>query len=270
MPITPERGPAAARQHFRAGLAVPTSGWAPGFVQANLLTVPASHADDVRWFAELNPQACPVLEVTPAGAYRSTLAPDADLRTDAPAYHVWRDGSVCGRTTDVSRLWRPDLVTFLIGCSFTAEPALVAAGIPLRHRQRGHNVAMYRTTVPCKPAGRVQGSLIVSMRPIPTTMVDLAVEITGSYPLAHGAPVHVGDPRALGIDNLAEPDFGDSVEVLPGEHPVFWACGLTPQYATMAGKPPLAITHAPGHMFITDRRITRERLPARTNLRESD
>lgn len=260
MPITPERSPSAARLSFRTGLAVPTSGWAPGFVQANMLAVPASHADDVRWFAELNPQACPLLEVIPRGAYHSDLAVGADLRTDLPAYQIWRDGTVCGRATDVTRLWRDDLVTFLIGCSFTAEPALLAAGIPLRHVQRGHNVAMYRTTVHCTPAGRARGCLIVSMRPIPTPLVDLAIEITSRYPTAHGAPVHVGDPRALGITDLTAPDFGEPVEVLPTETPVFWACGLTPQHAAMTGKPSLAITHAPGHMFITDQRIAHIRI----------
>ncbi|MEU8223341.1 DUF1445 domain-containing protein [Kribbella sp. NPDC048915] len=157
---------------------------------------------------------------------------------------------------DSTEAWRDDLVTFSLGCSFTFESALAAAGIPLRHVEQGRNVAMYVTDRPCVPAGRLRGPLVVSMRQIPADRVDDAVRITRAMPAVHGEPVHIGDPRALGTLDLAWPDFGDPVQPANGDVPVFWACGVTVQAALMASKPPYAITHAPGHMFITDRRDT--------------
>ncbi|GAA0421153.1 putative hydro-lyase [Streptomyces luteireticuli] len=244
--------PADARAAFRSGLDGPTAGWSDGRTQANLIAVPADWAYDVLLFAQRNPRPCPVLDVTEPGGVTTALAPGADLRTDLPRYRVWRDGRLVDEPTDVTRVWRDDLVAFLVGCSFTFEGALRGAGVPLRHIEQGRNVSMYVTGRQCRPAGRLHGPLVVSMRPVPAGLVDTARRLTALMPAVHGAPVHAGDPAELGIEDLARPDFGDPVEAHPGDVPVFWACGVTPQAALMASAPPFAITHAPGHMFVTD------------------
>nr|BEK70535.1 putative hydro-lyase [Kitasatospora purpeofusca] len=249
--------PARARGLFRAGTVSPTAGWCLGRTQANMISVPADWAADVARFAELNPAPCPVLEQTAPGARTSVLAPGADLATDLPRYRVWHDGQ-WEEHTDVTAHWREDLVTFLIGCSFTFEGVLLEAGIPLRHVAEGRNVAMYRTTRPCAPAGRLHGPMVVSMRPVPRELVATARAITARMPAVHGAPVAVGRPgersnAELGIPDLDRPDFGDAPVIGPDDVPVYWACGVTPQSALMASRPPFAITHAPGHMFVTDR-----------------
>ncbi len=244
--------PTQARQLYREGLVAPTTGWAAGFTQTNLVILPMDWAFDMLLFAQRNPQPVPLLDVTDPGATSSVLAPDADLRTDVPRYRVWRDGILVEEPTDVTDLWRDDLVTFLIGCSFSFETALMDAGVPVRNLDQGRNVSMYRTNVDCRPANRLSGPLVVSMRPIPGTHVVTAVQVTERMPEVHGAPVHVGAPAALGIADLSAPDFGEPVQMHDGDVPVFWACGVTPQAALMASKPPFAITHAPGHMFITD------------------
>ncbi|MFI5956124.1 putative hydro-lyase [Cryptosporangium sp. NPDC051539] len=238
------------RREFRTGLVRPTAGLAPGRTQANLIAVPRGWAWDMLLYAQRNPKPCPVLDVceTPT----TELAPGADLRTDLPLYRVWRDGQLLAEVGDATSAWRDDLVAFLIGCSFTFEAALLAAGIEIRHVTQDRNVPMYRTGRQCRPAGRLHGELVVSMRPIPAGRVADAIRISGRFPAVHGAPVHVGDPAGLGISDLSEPDFGDPVDIRPGELPVFWACGVTPQAAIMASAVPYAITHAPGHMFVTD------------------
>ena len=244
--------PARARALFRAGLRVPTASWAPGFAQANLVALPLAAAAEFREFALANPGPCPLLDVTEPGSTAPSLAPGADLRTDLPAYRVWADGRCVAEPTEVTGYWRDDLVTFLLGCSFTFERALLAADIPVRHVEQGVNVPMFRTSRQCRPAGRFTGPLVVSMRPVPADLVARAAEVTAGYPAAHGAPVHAGDPAGLGIADLARPDFGDPVALAPGDVPVFWACGVTPQLALAAARLPLVITHAPGHMLITD------------------
>jgi uncharacterized protein YcsI (UPF0317 family) len=244
--------PAEARRAFRSGDVSPTSGWCDGYTQVNVVALPRDWAWDMVLFAQRNPKPCPVLDVVEDGATSPALAPDADLRTDLPRYRVWRDGVPVGEPTDVVDEWRDDLVSFLIGCSFTFESALVEAGVPLRHVEQGRNVSMYRTNRACRPAGRLSGPLVVSMRPVPGELVAAAVQVTARMPQVHGAPVHVGVPEALGIADLGAPDFGDPVELADGDVPVFWACGVTPQAALMASRPPFAITHAPGHMFVTD------------------
>jgi uncharacterized protein YcsI (UPF0317 family) len=230
----------------------PTAGLAVGFTQANLIAVPADWAYDMLLFAQRNPKPCPVLDVTDPGSPHTVLAPDADLRTAVPRYRVWHDGVLVAEPADATPFWRADLVAFLIGCSFTFEGALAAAGVPLRHVAAGRNVAMYVTDRECRPAGRLHGPLVVSMRMVPAELVDTAVRVSGLMPAVHGAPVHVGDPTALGIGDLSTPDFGDPVDAEPGDVPVFWACGVTPQAVLTASAPPFAITHAPGHMFVTD------------------
>lgn len=244
----------AARAAHRAGSAAPTSGVAPGLTQANLIAVPADWAFETLLYAQRNPKPCPVLEVIEEGQVESALAPGSDIRTDIGRYHIWRDGELAEEVADARAAWdeHPDLVAFLIGCSFTFETGLVQAGIPIRHQELGRNVPMYRTSVDCVPAGRLRGEMVVSMRPIAADRVADAVQISGRTPAVHGAPVHVGDPASLGIADLSRPDFGDAPELRDGEIPVFWACGVTPQAAIMASKPPFAVTHAPGYMFITD------------------
>lgn len=230
-----------------------TSGLAAGFTQANLVVLPRAEADDFLLFCERNPQPCPLLDVTAAGSPEPTLAaPGADLRVDLPRYRVYEYGELMAEPETLERYWRDDLVAFLLGCSYTFEHALSDAGIIMRHFEVGTNVPMYRTDRACQPAGRFSGPLVVSMRPVPAAQVEQAIAITARYPKAHGAPVHTGDPSALGIVDLATPDWGDPAPLEPGDVPVFWACGVTPQAVAMQARPPLMITHAPGHMFITD------------------
>jgi len=245
---------AAVRAACRRGdLAGPTPGLAAGFVQANLVVLPRDWAFDFLLFCQRNPKPCPLLDVTEAGDPEPrTVAPGADLRTDLPAYRVWRNGVLVEEPRDVTRHWRDDLVSFLIGCSFTFETALLDAGLPVRHVADGGNVPMYRTSLPCRPAGRFSGPLVVSMRPMTPAQAVRATQICSRLPRAHGVPVHVGDPAAIGVRDLARPDYGDPVRIDPGEVPVFWACGVTPQAALAEAKPPFAITHSPGHMFLTD------------------
>jgi uncharacterized protein YcsI (UPF0317 family) len=233
----------------------PTSGLAPGYVQANLVILPQQYAYDFLLFCQRNPKPCPLLEVTDLGSY--TVDPkwgkQIDLRTDLPRYRVYRDGEVKAELEQLIDVWQDDFVSFLIGCSFTFEQALLEAGIPIRHQECGCNVPMYRTHILCRPAGIFQGPTVVSMRPIPAHLVPLAVTVTARYPGVHGAPLHSGDPLELGITDLSKPDYGDPVPVHPGEIPVFWACGVTPQAAAEVARIPLMITHSPGHMLITDR-----------------
>jgi uncharacterized protein YcsI (UPF0317 family) len=244
--------PAEARARFRDGVSSATSGWCDGATQANLIAVPAEAADDLRGFVARNPRACPLLEVTAPGATTSRLAAGADLRTDLPAYRVLRSGRPAEEVADVTAHWRDDLVTFLLGCSFTFERALRHAGVPIRHVDAGRNVAMYRTTRACAAFGRFAGPLVVSLRGIPADLVETAVAVSGGFPRSHGAPVHVGDPEGLGIDDLDRPDHGDPPVLHAGDVPVFWACGVTPQEVVAAAELPFAIAHAPGRMFITD------------------
>lgn len=253
------------RLRARAGqLGGPTCGLAPGRLQANLVIVPEHAASDFLLFCSRNPKPCPLLEVTAPGSPEpEDLAPGADLRTDLPRYRVYRDGQLIEEPTDIRRWWRHDLVAFLIACSFSFEEALERAGLPVRHIEEGRNVPMYRTSIPCAPAGVFRGPLVVSMRPFTPEQARLASDITARYPHAHGAPVHVGDPGALGIAALERPDFGDPVTIRAGEVPLFWACGVTPQAALLGAKLDLAITHSPGCMFVTDLRAEDlEALPA--------
>jgi uncharacterized protein YcsI (UPF0317 family) len=245
--------PAELRALCRTGeFSGPTAGVAEGFVQANLAILPREFALEFLLFCQRNPRPCPLVEVLEAGLVEPKCASGADLRTDLPSYRVFRDGVLMEEVGDISGYWRDDLVSFLIGCSFSFEEALVQAGIGLRHLEMGRNVAMYRTNRQCEPAGRFHGPMVVSMRPIPAGQVDLATAITGRFTNSHGAPVHAGDPRLLGIADLAAPDYGDAVPIRDGEVPVFWACGVTPQAVVLESKLPFCITHAPGRMFVSD------------------
>lgn len=233
----------------------PTCGLAPGYSQANLVILPRDWAFDFLLFCQRNPQPCPLIEVTEPGSWTpQRSAPDADLRSDLPRYRVWRDGALVDEPADIHRYWQADFVSFLIGCSFTFETALLKAGLPVRHLELQRNVPMYRTNRPCVPAGRFSGPLVVSMRPYRPADAIRAVQVSAAFPGSHGPPVHLGFPEQLGIADLDHPDYGEAVPVHADELPVFWACGVTPQAALAAAKPPIAITHSPGCMFLTDLR----------------
>jgi uncharacterized protein YcsI (UPF0317 family) len=256
-----ERGVAAGtreRLRIRAGdFSGNTAGLAPGNVQANLVVLPKALAHDFLRFAQANPKPCPVLAVAEAGDPRMPgLGQDLDIRSDLPRYRVWRCGELIEEPTDLFDVWRDDLVSFALGCSFSFEHALLEEGIELRHITRGSNVPMYRTNVACTPAGPFAGPLVVSMRPLVARDAIRAIQITSRFPSVHGAPVHIGLPEAIGIRDLAKPDYGDAVLVKSDELPVFWACGVTPQAVIAAVRPDFCVTHAPGSMLITDLRNT--------------
>ena len=245
---------AVARAAIRAGqVSGHTSGLAGRHVQGNLVILPQAWAGEFLQYCQANPKPCPLLAVTEAGdPAMPTLGEDIDIRTDVPRYRVWRHGELVDEPTDIRALWRDDLVSFVIGCSFSFEQALADEGVPLRHVEQGRNVAMYRSALPTVPAGRFSGPLVVSMRPLRRQDAKRAAEITARYPRVHGAPVHIGDPAQIGIADIHRPDYGDAVEIRDDEVPVFWACGVTPQAALTAARPEFCITHAPGAMLITD------------------
>ena len=251
--------PSAARLLFRqARYAGPTAGISTGHVQANLVILPASAADDFETYCRANPQPCPLLErLEPGEALTKRLAKGADLRTDLPRYRVHLPDGSFTECTDVRDWFRDDFVAFLLGCSFSFDDALARAGLTPRHVEEASNVPMYRTARDTTPAGPFGGKLVVTMRPIARDRVKEAYEVTGIYEKVHGPPIHHGEPSALGISDIARPDWGDAVTVRAGEVPVFWACGVTSQAALegalKSGAINLAITHAPGHMLIGDR-----------------
>lgn len=230
-----------------------TSGAASDHVQANLMIVPRDLAYDFLLYCQRNPKPCPLLAVgDPGDPHLPSLGADIDVRTDAPRYRVWRRGELVDEPTDLVAVWRDDLVTFAIGCSFSFEQALIAASVPLRHIACGDNVAMFRTNIQTERAGVFHGPMVVTMRPLSPFNAVRAVQITSRFPNVHGAPVHIGDPKAIGIVDLSRPDYGDPVDMHEGELPVFWACGVTPQAVVMAARPEFCITHAPGCMLVTD------------------
>ena len=247
--------PSDVRQLIRANeLVQPTAGMAPGHIQANLAILPRDAAFDFLLFCQRNPRPCPLLEVIEAGDTEPRVfAPGADIRTDIAKYRVYEHGEMTAEVSNITDFWRDDLVSFLLGCSFSFESALITAGIEMRHIERCVNVSMFITNIPTTSAGAFSGPTVVSMRPIPREQIVRAVQVTSRFPAVHGAPVHIGDPAAIGISDVSQPDLGDPAEFKEGEVPVFWACGVTPQAVAMNSKPPLMITHSPGYMFITDK-----------------
>jgi uncharacterized protein YcsI (UPF0317 family) len=236
-----------------------THGFAPGYVQANLAVLPKTLAADFLRFCQLNPKPCPLIGMSPSAGDPSMpeLGADLDIRTDVPMYRVWRHGALVAEVADIRDVWRDDLVAFALGCSFSFEDALVEDGLELRHQTCGTNVPMFRTSIACQPSGPFHGPMVVSMRPFKPADAIRAVQITSRFPAVHGAPVHIGLPELIGIRDIAQPDYGDAVEVRRDELPVFWACGVTPQAVIAAIAPELAITHAPGAMLVTDVRNSR-------------
>jgi uncharacterized protein YcsI (UPF0317 family) len=248
--------PRAVRLAARAGeFAGVTAGLAPGHVQGNVCILPRAFADDFRRYCERNPKPCPLIGVSePGDPHIPALGEDLDIRTDVPRYRVFRDGELKGEVADIRELWTADMIAFVIGCSFSFEEALIEAGVPLRYVKEGKNVAMYLSNIQTEPSGPFRGPMAVSMRPLVAADAIRAVQITSRFPRAHGAPVHIGRPDLIGIEDLDRPFAGDRIEVRPDELPVFWACGITPQAAVLAARPPVCITHAPGHMLVTDRK----------------
>ena len=253
MPID-TRHPREIRADIRSGRLIgTTAGLGQNYVQANLAVLPREQAYDFLLFCQRNPRSCPLIEVTDAGSAEPRVsAPGADLRTDIARYRIYRHGELADEVTDVRAFWRDDLVAFLIGCSFTFEWALLDAGVRLWHVEHGKGVAMWRTSIACRPAGVFHGPMVVSMRPIRSADIAKAVTASARFPGAHGAPIQIGDPAAIGITDITKPDWGDPQEFSTDDVPVFWACGVTPQAVALASKPPFMITHSPGHMFITD------------------
>ena len=230
-----------------------TAGMAMGYAQANLVILPQKYAFDFLLFCQRNPKPCPLLEVLEPGEFTTkVLSSDADIRTDVPRYHIYQKGKLQKTVREIKSSWRSDFVSFLLGCSFSFEEALLRANIPVRHIEENKNVPMFISSIPCKSAGVFHGPMVVTMRPIPSDKVTQAVQITSRYASVHGAPIHIGDPSTIGVKDLRKPDFGDPVTIKKREVPVFWACGVTPQAVVMKTKPDLCITHAPGHMFISD------------------
>jgi uncharacterized protein YcsI (UPF0317 family) len=230
-----------------------TSGLVRDHVQGNVVILPQALADDFLRYCQRNPKPCPVLAVSePGDAMLRTLGVDIDIRTDVPRYRVWRRGEMIDEPSDVKEHWRDDLVTFVLGCSFSFEQALLDAGLSMRHIDQNRNVAMFRTSIETDAAGPFRGPLVVTMRPLRAGAAIRAIQITSRFPDVHGAPVHLGDPALIGIRDLSQPDYGDAVNVMPDELPVFWACGVTSQVAVMQARPEFCITHAPGSMLITD------------------
>ncbi|MFD4929296.1 putative hydro-lyase [Peribacillus butanolivorans] len=246
--------PAELRAMIRNNeLIKPTAGMANGYAQANLAILKKEHAFDFLLFCQRNPKSCPLLDVTEIGSpIPKFAAQSGDIRTDIPKYRIYKYGELVEEVTDISDYWEDDMVGFLIGCSFTFEHALLNNDISIRHIEEDCNVPMYKTNISCTEAGIFHGKMVVSMRPIPQQDVVRAAQVTSRFPAVHGGPIHIGDPGAIGVSNIQQPDFGDAVTIREGEVPVFWACGVTPQSIAMETKPAIMITHAPGHMFITD------------------
>ncbi|RXJ74670.1 DUF1445 domain-containing protein [Veronia nyctiphanis] len=244
----------ALRHQIRKGdFNLPTSGFAPGLVQGNIVILSKTWADDFLLFCQKNPVACPLLHVSlPGEPLMTPLGDDIDIRSDIPEYKIFRHGEFSQSMNDITSIWQNDFVTFVLGCSFSFEDALTKAGLTMRNIEEQVNVSMYKTTIPAHPSSHFHGNLVVSMRPFKPVDAIRAVQITTRLPKSHGAPIHLGDPSLIGIDDITKPDFGDSVTINSDEIPVFWACGVTPQLAIENAKPEIAITHAPGKMLVTD------------------
>ena len=253
--ITPyvDMSPAEVRQRIRSGeITFPTAGMCRGYAQANLVILPPEYAADFKEYAEKNPFPCPVLEIIEGTPETHAMGEGGNIVTDIPEYFIYRNGEFSEKVNDASAFWKEGYVGFLIGCSFSFEEALMKAGIEIRHIPTRRNVPMYKTNIQTVKAGPFEGPMVCSMRPMTPENARLAYDITVKFPNVHGAPVHMGDPSVVGVADIMKPDYGEAVEIREGEIPVFWPCGVTPQAAIEAAKPPIVITHSPGHMFITD------------------
>lgn len=240
-----------------------TAGQAPDHLQGNVVILPVKEAADFLQYCLNNPKPCPLIGLSkPGEPILSSLGKELDIRTDVPRYRIFKHGEIAEETIDISNIWTDDLVTFVLGCSFTFEEALIKAGFTVRHIQNGSNVPMFKTNIETIPGGIFRGPTVVTMRPFPKSDIPAVFDLCSKYPHAHGTPIYWGDPKNIGIQNLDKPDYGDPVEVFDNETPVFWACGVTPQAAIEAAKPAFCITHAPGHMLVTD--VRSHEIPAIT------
>ena len=246
--------PVELRHLIRAGQvkSIPTAGMCAGYAQANLVILPKEYAEDFREYARSNPGPCPLLEVLDNNPHTHDMGEDGNILTDIPEYFIYRNGQLAERITDATPYWQEGMVGFLIGCSFSFEEALMKAGIEMRHIAQGRNVPMYRTSLMTRSVGPFHGPAVCSMRPMTPEDAQIAYAITAAMPNVHGAPVQIGHPEQIGVLDLMHPDYGEPVDIRPGEVPVFWLCGVTPQAAVENARPPIVITHSPGHMFVTD------------------
>lgn len=224
-----------------------------GYEQANVVILPKAFLEDFLKFCEKNPKPCPLLEVVKG--FEIQKMAKADIRTDVAKYHVYKDGNLMAKPNNITTYWENDFITFLIGCSYTFDWKLSRSCIPLRHHEGNKIVPMYYTKIKCSPSGTFEGNMVVSMRPLTSPQTTKAIALTSQWPNHHGAPVHVGAPEKIGINDINKPDLGDAVEIREGEQPVFWACGVTPQLIALQSKIPIMITHAPGYMFVGDRKL---------------
>ncbi|XP_072424169.1 D-glutamate cyclase, mitochondrial isoform X6 [Chiloscyllium punctatum] len=249
--------PASARELIRNGLSrgLATSGMSQGFKQANIVILDKKFADDFEQFCLANSGPLPLLYRSKPGEWSSPpLSTSSDIRTDCPQYIKYERGNIAGNLSSLVEYTEQlkDMVTFYLGCSFSFESALLKADIPVRNIEQGRNISAFKTSIPCVSVGGFQCNMVVTMRPIPVDKLDAVVQVTHRMKDAHGAPVHIGHPGLIGIEDMLNPDFGDAVEAHGGDVPVFWPCGITASEAIRSCKPGLAFTHAPGCMFITD------------------
>ncbi|WP_422368606.1 putative hydro-lyase [Pelagibius sp.] len=254
--------PRKVRQAARRGdLDYVTHGLARGHVQANLAILPQDYAFEFLLFCLRNPKTCPLVEVLEPGEVEfKTAAPGSDVRTDLPSYRIYREGRLAEERPDITNLWRDDHVAFLLGCSNSFDEVLERQGIPQRHLEKSDGrISVYRSSIPCAPAGRFRGPMVVTMRPIPERDVPRVTELSSRFPIAHGGPVHIGAPKSIGIEDLSQVDWGAYNPLRESEVPVYWACGVTPQAVALESGVPEMITHAPGHMFVTDLHIDDQR-----------
>lgn len=229
-----------------------TAGQAPNFLQGNVVILPGAYAEDFLLYCSNNPKACPLIGLTRPGNTKIPELGKLDIRSDIPKYRIYRGGLLETEVSDISDLWSDDLVTFVLGCSFTFEEALISSGYPIRHIEQSRNVPMFKTNLETMPGGIFNGPLVVSMRSFPRHQIPTIYDLSGKFPQAHGTPVYWGDPEQIGIKDISNPEYGDAIDIPADEVPVFWACGVTPQAAIERAKPELCITHAPGCMLVTD------------------
>jgi len=231
-----------------------TSGLAPNLVQGNLVIMEESYANEFIQYCRQNPKPCPVIGVSKAGDVSiPELCDDLDIRVDVPEYCIFQNGELKGSVPHIKGYWNENMVSIVLGCSFSFEDALIQAGLNVRNIDMGVNVSMFETNVATQATENFSGNMVVSMRPYKQSQIEQVVETTEPFTMAHGAPVHIGNPEGIGVTELNNPQYGSPVTIKEDEIPVFWGCGVTTQKAIEQAQLPLVITHAPGKMLITDR-----------------
>jgi uncharacterized protein YcsI (UPF0317 family) len=226
-----------------------TVGRAGRYVQTGLVVLPKSSAYDFLVFCQRNPKPCPLLEVTDPGCPTLTkLAPGADIRYEIGSYDIWREGKLDEQVPDIKQYWKKDSVGFMLGSSLTFSQALKEAEC-----ESSTGITLYNTNITCVPSGSFKGHMVVTMQTLPPEKVARAVQVTGRFQATHGAPIHIGDPEAIGITDLSKTTGNTSAPSIPKGHvPLFWACSVTPQIIAQETKIDFMITHSSGHGFVTD------------------